>query len=246
MKVINNIVDDLNTDRSLDSNLESDQVKTVTDIMSRNLNINQSFGWIGTSLEEVKTALDSSRCNCSYCCGGSGSDIGNTNNLTNLNADTSPFAAASRASTSVPDSGNNRIDALLTSSKWTGKTITYSFFDGGSYYGKEKNPRPITGKMQNYLRDILENKLESIIDVDFVEVSDAGNNYGQLRYMFSDMSGSAFGYYPSNSAIGGDVHINPNLVRDFEAGPGSFRYTTLIHETLHTIGLKHPGDYNGT
>ena len=240
----NNLIEQLDTDKLLNADLGNNQSSDFSNILNRNSLFNQSFGWIGTSPEEVEASLNAPRCDCLYCCGISSSDFVATNNLNNLATDTSPFAAASSVSGSVPNSGNNKIDALLTSRKWTSNTITYSFFDGGSYYGNERNVRPITEKMKNDLRGILET-IENYIDVDFVEVSDAGNNYGQLRYMFSDMSGSAYGYYPSNSAIGGDVHFNPNLTQDFEAGPGSFRYTTLIHETLHTIGLKHPGDYNG-
>ena len=145
----------------------------------------------------------------------------------------------------VPKSGDIKIDSLLYPYKWRDSTITYSFFDGGSYYGKEKNVKEITGKMKSYLRDILENVLEPLINVDFVEVSDKGNNYGQIRYMFSDNPSSAYTKSMSNgSPLAGDVHFNPDKTKYFEQGPGAYRYETLIHETLHALGLKHPGNYN--
>ena len=78
-----------------------------------------------------------------------------------------------------------------------------------------------------------------------MEVSDKGKNYGQIRYMFSNNPSSAYTKSMSNgSPLAGDIHFNPKLTKDFESGPGAHRYETLIHETLHALGLKHPGNYN--
>ena len=182
-------------------------------------------------------------CSCSQCCD---TGVPKFDHLVLGNA--SDLGAAGRSSdikTNVPKTGDIRIDSLFYSYKWTNPTITYSFFDGGSYYGKERGVKEITGKMKSYIRDILENIIEPLINVDFVEVSDQGKNYGQLRYMFSNNPSSAYTKSMSNgSPLAGDVHFNPKLTKDFEKGPGAYRYETLIHETLHALGLKHPGNYN--
>ena len=203
------------------------------------------------------------------------STITDTNN--SLDADASLFAAASAETPEiifVPLSENDSINALLyptdsertidgiaLPTKWSGDTITYSFFDGGSYYGDEGNVEPITEIMRGYLRDIVES-LENYINIDFVEVPEVGGNYGQIRYMFSDDPSTANTRVPSkyneylnpakvnpinlNSRNAGDVHFNPDKTGDFEEGPGSYRYETLIHETLHALSFKHSGDYNGS
>jgi Peptidase M10 serralysin C terminal len=100
------------------------------------------------------------------------------------------------------------------------------------------------------VRQILR-QLESLINVQFVEVADRANSYGAIRYMFSDGEGSngfyAYSYYPW-ADIGGDVHLNPRWENDpagrFSGSAGSYGYATLVHETLHALGLKHPGNYD--
>lgn len=154
----------------------------------------------------------------------------------------------------VPKSGDLRIDALLHGHKWTTPTITYSFFDdakGGPYYNsKYKGVKEITGKMKSYLRHILEEVIEPLIKVDFVEVADTKDNYGQIRYMFSTSTSSASTTRLSHKKTSnkddaaGDVRFSPKITKDFEEGPGAYRYETLLHETLHALGMKHPGNYN--
>ncbi|MEQ9234314.1 M10 family metallopeptidase C-terminal domain-containing protein [Coleofasciculus sp. E2-BRE-01] len=139
------------------------------------------------------------------------------------------------------------IKALLSGHKWNSSTITYSFFDGGSYYGNGTISE-LSNPIKNTVRNILENYIEPLINVNFVEVSDAGNNYGQIRYMFSSEADYAHAYYPSSSAIDGDVHLNPaqdhsSNTNGFRGGLGTHGFMSLIHETLHALGLKHPGNY---
>ena len=150
------------------------------------------------------------------------------------------------ANYNVRDTGNIGIDALLTGRKWNDKILTYSFYDGGSYYASNTGLSEVSDVIKSYVRHILEDLIEPLVNLDFVEVSDAGGNYGQIRYMFEEASPTAHAYYPSNVKRGGDVLLGTKNKKYFEMGPGSFRYETLIHETMHAIGLKHPGDYNGT
>ena len=156
------------------------------------------------------------------------------------------LSADEDANYTVPQSGNLSLDALLTGRKWNDKTITYSFYDGGSYYSNKSGLSEVGEVIKSYVRHILEDLIEPLINLDFVEVSDAGGNYGKLRYMYQKGADPAYAMYPSNSRTGGDVFLDPKLKSYFEAGPGAFRYETLIHETMHAIGLKHPGDYNGS
>ena len=172
-------------------------------------------------------------------------------------SDFTPLAASTELSDdpssvgNMPKSGDIKIDSLLHGEKWKTPTITYSFFDdakGGPYYSnKYKNVREITGTMKSYLRHILEKVIEPLIKVDFVEVNDTKKNYGQIRYFFSTTPSVASTTYLSSSTdTAGDVKFNPKYTKDYEKGPGSYRYETLIHETLHALGMKHPGNYNGS
>ncbi|MCG8362098.1 MAG: M10 family metallopeptidase, partial [Pseudanabaenales cyanobacterium] len=158
-------------------------------------------------------------------------------------------AAASDKNLNVPKTNDLRIQSLLHGHKWTTPTITYSFFsnaNGGPYYSsKYKGIREITDKMKSYLRHILEEVIEPLVNVDFVEVKDTKNNYGQIRYMFSTSTSTASTTRLSSSSdTAGDIRFSPGLTKNFEEGPGAYRYETLIHETLHALGMKHPGNYN--
>ena len=160
-------------------------------------------------------------------------------------ANASPIYKVSK----VKKTGNIQIDSLLNTHKLRGAKITYSFFDGGNYDGKkgETHVRAITGKMKSYLRNILENVIEPLINVNFVEVSDKGKNFGQIRYMFSDGPSYAYAYSPENGNWQeGDVHFDPKDIKDWHKGAGSDSYETLIRETLHALGLKHLGKNNGS
>ncbi|MGK7937440.1 MAG: M10 family metallopeptidase [Xenococcaceae cyanobacterium] len=243
------IVEQLDINQELKADFLARYSSNIQNLIGQNSMLSQSFGWIGTSPEEIQTSLSSSGCDCPECCGAVMPDLDESNEIiNNFDTDTSLFDADSGDVTTVSYSGRNEIDSLIYPAKWTSKTITYSFFDGGSYYGSEGNVKPITDEMKGYLQDILES-LERYIDVDFVEVSDTENNYGQIRYMFSDGPSTAYTKVPykyQTSPKAGDIHFNPSKTSDFNAGPGSYRYETLVHETLHALDLKHPGNYNGS
>jgi hypothetical protein len=156
-----------------------------------------------------------------------------------------------------PASNQREIDALLNQNLtyWdtqaSNGVITYSFYNkaAGSYYGSEKVTE-VNEAIKANVRQILD-RLETFINVQFVEVPDHATSYGALRYMFSDGEGNtgfyAYSYYPG-AGIGGDVHLNPRWESGsegrFSEDVGSYGYTTLMHETLHALGLKHPGNYD--
>ena len=142
---------------------------------------------------------------------------------------------------------------LLTGVKWA-SPVTYSFYNSGS----EGLP-PFTEAAMNNIRTIIEEVIEPLINVDFVEVPDSQDSYGDIRYMFSYDTAYAQAYaiywgsngdypniYQSGVQFNPDVTNNPNnLISSINSGPGNHGYTVIIHETLHALGLKHPGNYNG-
>jgi Bacterial pre-peptidase C-terminal domain/Peptidase M10 serralysin C terminal len=171
-----------------------------------------------------------------------------------------PATAIDPKFSAKPLSGQLPIDALINTegsywdSRASGGVITYSFYQAssGPYYGTEQVSE-LNAAIKASVREIFKN-LETYIDQKFVEVADTANNYGVIRYMFSNGGGGAnadyyaYSYYPWSQAIGSDVHLNPiwdaRSYASFSNGAGSNGYTTLIHETLHALGLKHPGNYD--
>jgi hypothetical protein len=153
-------------------------------------------------------------------------------------------------------SNNGAIDALLNEEvfHWdtssNGGVITYSFYDASSgAYGTSEVAAPLSDEIKFNVRDMLAG-LETYLNVDFVEVPDSAVNPGVLRYLYSigtDGPFYAYAYYPG-AGSGGDVHLSRRFETDrlnsFSGVPGSYGYRTLLHETLHALGLKHPGRYN--
>ncbi|MDJ0536085.1 MAG: M10 family metallopeptidase [Xenococcaceae cyanobacterium MO_207.B15] len=249
------IVEQLSKDQLLSTDIEFNKFGNITDIINRNSKLSQGFGWIGNSQEEVQTSLASSGCDCPYCCGRNFPNFESVNTANNLDTDTFPLAAVASDVNNFPIT-QTTINTILSGSKWNlngTKTITYSFYDDdvpNSYYGDERVSEVSEGIKSN-VRQILKN-IEPFVDLKFVEVEDSRNSYGQIRYQLTDMGdGYAYAYYPGNFGdISGDVHLSNNSDTNnggggFQSGEGSYGFETLIHETLHGLGLKHPGDYNG-
>jgi hypothetical protein len=153
-------------------------------------------------------------------------------------------------------SNNGAIDALINEEvfHWdtsnNGGVITYSFYDASSgAYGTSEVAAPVSEAIKFNVRDLLAG-LETYLNVEFVEVPDSAVNPGVLRYLYSigtDGPFYAYAYYPGTGS-GGDIHLSQRFDADrlntFSGVPGSYGYRTLLHETLHALGLKHPGRYN--
>jgi hypothetical protein len=128
--------------------------------------------------------------------------------------------------------------------------ITYSFYkEQQQPYAGGEILSELNNGVKGNVRDIFAN-LEQLINVRFVEVEETATNQGAIRYLGSDGEGGpfyAYTYYPDDG-IGGDVHLNQASAQDnrdgFSAAPGAYGYRTLLHETLHALGLKHPGNYD--
>ncbi|MFM2432547.1 MAG: hypothetical protein RLZZ511_3761 [Cyanobacteriota bacterium] len=152
----------------------------------------------------------------------------------------------------APRSSDPTVQALINheSRYWdaraNGGIITYSFYRAGLPYGGSERVSPVNEGVKRNVRQILAD-LEQIIPIDFVEVDETTSPPGVLRYLESDGEGRpfyAYTYYPNNG-LGSDVHLS-NMTGDagFDAPIGSYGYRSLLHETLHALGLKHPGQYD--
>ncbi|AEJ01443.1 peptidase M10A and M12B matrixin and adamalysin [Nitrosomonas sp. Is79A3] len=153
-----------------------------------------------------------------------------------------------------------RIDAVLAGSdiRWdpaeAGKPVglTFSFMSELPVYADPAQDgnhfSTMTDEQKIAVREIL-TTLSSQFDITFTEVTDSTQSYGQLRFGNNAQTTTVgYAYYPDKS-IGdnaGDLYINntPEASQTNHVVYGTNAYSTLIHEIGHTLGLKHPGNYN--
>jgi hypothetical protein len=152
-------------------------------------------------------------------------------------------------------SGQIEIDALINAegAYWdtsqNGGFIPFSFYRTGARDYVEETSTELTEPIKANVRKVIET-IERYINVHFIETAD--NEYVPIRYLFAQDTNSssyAYAFYPDNNS-GGDVHLSNRWESDaknsFGQGPGNHGYMTLLHETLHALGLKHPGNYDVT
>lgn len=152
-----------------------------------------------------------------------------------------------------------RIDAVLAGSdiRWgagPGGTValTYSFMSALPVYAdpaRDGNGFSVmTSDQKTAVREILAT-LSSQFNITFSEVGDSAASYGQLRFGNNAQAAtSGYAYYPEKFTgdTAGDLYINnvAAVSQTTHVVQGTNAYSTLIHEIGHTLGLKHPGDYN--
>ena len=161
-----------------------------------------------------------------------------------------------------PWTGDYRIDALIEgpSYRWNfdrdnpelwgqPTRLSFSFMTGVPDYafaGDGIGFKEFTEAQRAAVRDSLQ-ELSLIINVDFEEIVETPNRWGQLRFgnnLQSADKTAGYTYLPNDDAAGqssGDVYIAVGFDRNYQEG-GADR-ETLLHEIGHALGLKHPGDY---
>lgn len=153
-------------------------------------------------------------------------------------------------------SGLNVIDALAYSS-WnkaphTSANVTYSFLSIVPAEATTEDAllfAPLTLGQQQAVHDVFE-MWSSIANITFVDVTDAAGNNGQIRFGTNDQKNESAGYsdLPNYGKIGSFVYtyFSNTYNKNFIFSPGTYGLTVFLHEIGHALGLKHPGNYNGT
>lgn len=116
-------------------------------------------------------------------------------------------------------------------------TISFSFMSSAS--GADGNGfQPLSSAQQQRVRDAL-SYISSVADISFNEVASGGD----IQYGSNNQSASAgYARYPED----GSQVLLANNQSSFQGSwsNGSYEWETLLHETAHALGLKHPGAYN--
>ena len=147
--------------------------------------------------------------------------------------------------------GDAYVDGVLVGMKWATTSLTFSFPTDASFYGSSygygeptSNFKAFTTTQQTAVRTDLQ-MYSAVSNLTFTEVSETSSQHGDLRYAESDAPSTAWGYYPSMSAEGGDVWFNNSSHWYDSPLKGNYAWLTTIHETGHALGLKHPQDVMG-
>lgn len=195
----------------------------------------QKFGWLGQNVNSLRPG-----CRCFQC-------VSRTGNFRTGNS-------GSSVSVSSPTTFSNGTETLTSGSFWNQSTVSFSFFsnrNNGQYYGSEKDVSEVSEAVKQNARNIVRNYIEPFINLKFDEVADTVSSFGQIRIMYSNGPDYAYAYLPvaGSDNRSGDIHLSPRFGNDpigtFDGAPGNYGFQTLIHEFLHALGLKHPGNYNG-
>ena len=112
--------------------------------------------------------------------------------------------------------GSPNLDGLLSGIKWGVATLTYSFPTSGSFYGagygngeNAKGFEAFTAAQQTAVKAALAN-IAAVANLTFKQVTESASTHGDLRYAESDLPSTAWGYYPTTAAVGGDMWNDEN------------------------------------
>ena len=115
---------------------------------------------------------------------------------------------------SVTPSGIPYVDYVESGTKWVSGNLTYSFPTSASFYGSgygsgEQNAgfAAFNAVQQAATTSIL-NMYSQVANLTFTQITEFTTQSATLRYAGSTMPNTAWGYYPTTMAEGGDAWFN--------------------------------------
>ena len=155
------------------------------------------------------------------------------------------------ATSSYTPTSYSLLYGILYGTKWAGSTLTFSFPSSAAVYGTpygngetSHNFEAFNATQQSATRAILE-MYSSVAKLNFTEVTETSSTHADLRYGELDSPSTAWAYYPTTNILGGDIWMNNSKGAYDNPLVGTYGFFTLMHETGHALGLKHPHDLKG-
>ena len=155
------------------------------------------------------------------------------------------------ATTTITPSGNAYIDGVLSGTKWAVTTLTFSFPSSASFYGSGYGSgEPLTNfealnSMQMAATRAALAQYAAVANITFTEITETATQHADIRLAESDKPGTAWAYYPSTAAEGGDAWFNNTSGYFDNPVRGTYDYVAFLHELGHALGLKHPHEVDG-
>ena len=152
-----------------------------------------------------------------------------------------------------------RIDGILGEEKWATNFLTYNFPTTGSIFdsdygrGEANGFFAVSAAVQNMTALVLDATNGSAAPKGFavsgftaLEILPTPDLYGDIRVNQTTLDpfgyGTAWAYYPSTSAEGGDVWLSSVRFNYSDPVAGNYANLTLLHELGHALGLEHSQD----
>lgn len=127
-----------------------------------------------------------------------------------------------------------KLSTLLTSNRIRPRKGTISF-------GFAEGQNQVSDITANSIRYLFESVIDPFVKVRFVEKKRNAN----INFQLHD-----FRQFYAYATPDGNIYLNRSNdnrwdTNGWQSALGSHGFATLVHETLHALGLKHPGNYNG-
>ena len=156
------------------------------------------------------------------------------------------------ATSTLSPTGTPIVDGVLSGTKWAVTNFTYSFPTSGSFYeagygsGEPTNRFEAFNAAQQAATRTILSSYSAVANLSFTEITESSSTHADLRFAESDAPGTAWAYYPTTRAEGGDTWLNNS--KNYYDNPvkGGYAYTTILHEIGHAMGLKHAHEASGS
>ena len=142
---------------------------------------------------------------------------------------------------------------LRDGESWSTTTIPFSFFTSAPASASGDPERAgfiaLTAEERGFVRQVFA-MISDVTPLHFTETPSNGAALGGISYAQSNtIADYAWGFeisstYADGAIAGAEIWLNSDAVQTRSWFAGGYNFLALMHETLHALGLPHPGDYN--